>query len=586
VTPGLRSALWLLPLLPLLATSSGGVDSLPDDARATVSVADFGAVPNDGANDASALRAAVASCRGRGPTTLVFPPGRYDLRDEDAVRLMEEVMKGAFGINPEAAIFRPYFPYVRGLDFSRIQDLTVEAAGAQLVVDGWMEPVSLEDCRNVTIRGLTIDYLRPPHSVGTIRNVTDTHFEIEFPDRYPVHGGMSMPRVMLWDERVGRMMGPCVYPKGSEKIQDQVLRVRAACPREAEGRLGLVAHSFHFRPAILLHRAEGVTLERVTIHSQPGMGVTGHRSRDLTFQGLRIVPRAGSPMSTNTDATHFTSCSGFIHFLGCQFEGHGDDATNIHNYYYSVSATDEDASYDLTVESPTGTHAQVLDHPDPGDTLELVEKETLRVVVTFEVITTDNSAEEWRSRVRLDRPLPGDPGAYYLVNASRLPSVRIEGCQVRSHRARAFLIKTRNVLIQDNTIENTTGTAIHVGAEGYWHEGPGSADVTIRNNRFLGCGRGEGTIQGASAIAVNVDAPRTDIPGVHRRILIEGNQIVGPPGRERGIFVSGAGDVTIRYNQIAGVQIPIEVRHSDEVVAYENDGAEVRWGPGVKTTAR
>ena len=76
------------------------------------------------------------------------------------------------------------------------------------------------------------------------------------------------------------------------------------------------------------------------------------------------------------------------------------------------------------------------------------------------------------------------------------------------------------------TIEGTTGTAIHVGAEGYWHEGPASADVTIRNNRFLGCGRGEGTIHGTSAVAVNVDAPRTNVPGIHRRVLIEGNQVV------------------------------------------------------------
>ena len=106
----------------------------------------------------------------------MLPPGRYDLRDEDAVRLMDEVMSGAFGINPEAAIFRPYFPYVRGLDFTGIEDLTVEAAGAQLIADGWMEPLSLESCRNVTIRGLTIDYLRPPHSVGTIRNVTPPIF--------------------------------------------------------------------------------------------------------------------------------------------------------------------------------------------------------------------------------------------------------------------------------------------------------------------------------------------------------------------------------------------------------------------------
>jgi hypothetical protein len=539
-------------------------------------------VPNDGRNDAAALRAAIEACRHRRDVTLVFPPGRYDLRDDDAVRLMDEVMSGAFGINPEPTIFRPYFPYVRGLDFTGIEDLTVEATGAELICDGWMEPLSLTSCRNVTIRGLTIDYLRPPHSIGTIRNVTARHFEIEFPSRYPVQAGMPMPRVMIWDREAGRMLGPSVYPKGNELIADQVLRVQGACPPEAEGHLALVAHSFHFRPAILLHRSANILLERVSIHSQPGMGIVGHRSRNLTFKGLRVVPRAGSLMSTNTDATHFTSCSGYIHFLGCQFEGQGDDSTNIHNYYYSLSPSGIEATYDLSVDAPTGTHAQVLDHPDPGDTLELVERETLKTVESFEVVSAEAFPEEWRSRVRLDRPVPGEPDRYLLINVSRLPSVRIEGCQVRSHRARAFLIKTRDVLIQDNTIENTTGTAIHVGAEGYWHEGPASADVTIRNNRLLGGGFGEGTKHGASGIAVDVDAPRTDVPGLHRRILIEGNQIVGSGG-ERGIYVSGAADLTIRFNQITGARIPIEVRHSEDVAVYENNGAEAVLGPGVTT---
>jgi hypothetical protein len=289
-------------------------------------------------------------------------------------------------------------------------------------------------------------------------------------------------------------------------------------------------------------------------------------------------------MSTNTDATHFTSCSGTIRFLGCQFEGHGDDATNIHNYYYSVSPSGLEATYDLTVDAPTGTHAQVLDHPDPGDELEWVERDTLETLGTVQVLSVENYPEEWRSRVRLDRELPGDPASLLLINVSRLPAVRIEGCQVRSHRARAFLIKARDVLIQDNTIENTTGTAIHVGAEGYWHEGPASADVTIRNNRLIGCGRGEGTRHGASGIAIDVEAPRTDVPGLHRRITIEGNQIVGPGG-ERGIFVSGADGIVIRFNEIAGVRVPIEVRHSTAVEVYENGDAEARLGPGVRRTS-
>ena len=518
-----------------------------------VSALDYGAVPDDGKNDLEALRKMLNELRGRQNLTIVLPPGRYDLRDEDAVALMDSVMRGELGINPESEMFRPYRPYVRGLDFNQFADLTVEATGAELICDGWMEPVSLDRCERITIIGLTIDYKRPPHSVGTVVNIGEDFFDVKFGPRYPVNEGIPTPRVGFWDRQADRMMGQFAYPRKSELAAPQTLRIYARCPGRALGNYAFMGHTFHFRPAILIQEADEISLEHVTIHAQPGMGIVGHRSRNLRFRNLRIVPRAGSVMSTNTDATHFTSCSGAIDFEDCQFEGQGDDSTNIHNYYYTLYPAEGSNSYLLKVEAPTGTHAQVLDYPDPGDQLELIERSSLQVVKVVEVRSVENNSREWSSRVTLDQGLPADLGAYMLINATRLPRVTIRGCQVRSHRARAFLIKTRHVLIESNTIENTTGTAIHIGAEGDWGEGPGSADVAIRYNRIIHCGYGEGTQNGASGIAVNVKAAGVLSPTVHRRLRIEGNQIVAENARY-GIFVSGASDVLIRDNEYSGVE--------------------------------
>jgi len=542
-----------------------------------VLVSDFGAVPNDGENDLPGLRAALEFCRSKTGVRLYLAPGRYDIRDEKAVELMESVMRGEKGNNPQDAIYRPYFDYVRGLDFSSLEDLVVEAVGAELIVDGWMEPVALENCTNITIRGLTIDYKRPPYSIGTVVNVWDGYFDVKYGSEYPLTTGMPIPRVTLWDPEADRMVGKeCFYPEKKRRIGPQALRLFAAVPISALNQLALCNHSFHFRPAVFIHQAEKITLEKFTIHSQPGMGVIGHRSRNLTFRNLRIVPRAGSVMSTNTDATHFTSCSGYILFEGCQFEGQGDDSTNIHNYYYSIFPDESGGSAgraktcEIRVESPGGTHAQVLDYPDPGDILELVEKKTLRVVDMVEVIEVENDPVNWKSLITLDRELTVPLEEYYLINISRLPRVRIINCSVRSHRARAFLIKTRDVLIEGCTIENTTGTAIHVGAEGWWHEGPGSADVKILFNRIIHCGFGEGIQNDSSGIAVNVKAERRDVPGIHRGIIIEGNQILVPEGVHRGIYVGGSQNVVIRYNQISGAKEPIKVEHSENVIISEN----------------
>lgn len=558
---------WVLTVV-LLSGCSESREDLQSPVQEQ-SVAAFGAQPNDDLNDLPALREALDACRLASCRRLVIPPGTYILRDDEAVRLRDQVMRGEFGFNPEREMFRPYRPYVRGLDFTGIEELVVEASGAEFLVEGWMEPISLERCRDVTIRGLTIDYARPPFSLGRIQKVTASYFDVEFEPRFPVNDGIPIPRVMLWDEDRDQMLGTCVYPDRLEMIGPQILRLYGRCPEGAMGALALAGHSFHFRPAVFIHEAADIVLDEVAIHSQPGMGIVGHRAKDLLFRRLRITPRAGLPMSTNTDATHFTTCSGSIRFEDCQFEGHGDDATNIHNYYYTVAAEEGAQTYQLTVEAPTGTHAQVLDAPQVGETLELVERRTLRAVESLETTAVELFPEEWRAVVKLDRPIEGELEDYFLINVSALPRVEIVGCQVRSHRARAFLIKTRDVLIEGNTIENTTGTAIHVGAEGAWHEGPTAENIRIRRNRIVGCGTGEGTQNQASGIAVNVHAPDTTVPGLHQNILIEGNQIIGRDAA-RGIFVSGAGNVTIRYNQVAGCSETVVVEHSEQVAVYEN----------------
>jgi hypothetical protein len=268
-------------------------------------------------------------------------------------------------------------------------------------------------------------------------------------------------------------------------IAPQTLRIFAKVPPGVLGNFVALTHSFHFRPAILIYNAARVRLEDVTIHAQPGMGIVGHRSSDITLVGLRVVPAPGTWVSTNTDATHFTSCTGLIRMENCHFEGQGDDSTNIHNYYYSIRPAARAGVYDLVVGAPTGTHAQVLDYPDPGDRLELVSKASLAAEKSFTVRSVRTVPAEWRAEVELDEPLPSELARYYLVNATRLPRVEIIGCTILSHLARGLLIKTRNVTIERCLIRETTGTGIHVGAESYWHEGLPSADVRIRYNRII-----------------------------------------------------------------------------------------------------
>lgn len=549
-------------LLLCLVISFGILSCREEKGMNSVSVADFGAVPDDGRNDAEALNKAMLYCKEHPGTVLHFDQGVYDYIDEKAVGLMMGILNGKVKGNPQDSIFRPYYPYAKGLDFNGMRDIEVEAEGAVLLFSGWGEPVSLNNCESVTLNGLTIDYKVKPHIEGIITKVENDWYEVTCDSIYCLTGEMPLCRVHYYSTQANRLFDQEDYFPDTEMVSAHVLRVFKSIDRGMSGCRIMSPQTFHFRPAILMLEARNIRLHHVTIHSQPGMGIVGHRSENILLDGLRVVPLPGQRMSTNTDATHFTSCKGYIRYHNCQFEGHGDDAVNIHNYYLTIEKPEAGNGYNLVLKG-ADWHAQVLDYPDVADTMELVKKQTLEVVKRVIIKEVDNDFQNLCCRVSFAEDLPSDIENYYLINVTRLPQVEITGCSVLSNRARGFLIKTRHVLIEHNLVMESTGSGIHIGAEGDWHEGPASENVIIRNNRLIRCGR---SLEGdwACGITVNVGAKDTDAARLHKHLVIEGNIIEGE-NSENGIFVSGAEDVVIRNNEISGCKNTIVTEHSDEV---------------------
>ena len=509
-----------------------------------VNVTDFGAVPDDGRDDTRALRRAAEYCRTHPGTTLVMPAGVYRLRDAEAERLEEEVLAGKMGANPEEVIFKPYYPYVKGLDFTGAEDVTVEARGAVLMCEGWMEPVSVVDCRNFSLCGLTIDYLRKPFSEGVVTSVDDGSFTVRFRSERMITAEMPIPRLMLWDDSIaGIYRDPFYFPE-RELLGDNCVRFSGSLPQRMAGAAVAAPHSFHFRPAILLLRSTNTLLEGVTIHSQPGMGIVGFDSRDVTIRRLSVE----TVKTQNKKA------------LALQ----GDDATNVHGYYHDIAAVKGD-TVSLELRAPTFTHAQVADVPRVGDRMEIVRISTLEPVGETEVVEVFYNEGDTDARVRLRDAVPEAFGDYYLFNVTKLPRLEFRRSVVWGNLARGVLAKTRGVRIEDNIFRGCTGTAIHVGAESSWKEGTHAADVTIERNVMTDCGLGAGCQYGASGIAVVIGAPDTEGTTLHDGIRIIGNTIRGTDGNACGISIRNARNVEVRGNRIEGCDEAVQMRSCENV---------------------
>ena len=519
-----------------------------DTSGRVVDVTKWGAFPDDGKDDTKALRKAVDFCKKKPGSTLYIPAGKYQLRDPHAVDLERKAMAGEFGENPERTIFTPYYPYTKGLDLKGMKDVTILATGATLLCEGWMEPISMDSCKNVSLVGLTVDYKHKPFSMGEVTLVTENYFEVQFTDLRQITQQMPLTRMTFWEVSADRMYPEPIYFPKRELLGHNLVRFHHQIPAKLKGTIASVNHSFHFRPAILINRSQNIKLNSVTIHSQPGMGVVGFDSKDISLYRLSVVPAPGFYESTNTDATHFACCEGLLEFNQCTFKGQGDDATNVHGYYQTLVEASANRAK-LLVKAGTYTHTQEADVPRVGDQMELVEVKTLKPVKTLTVLEAKHEGHQTFSEVVLSGDLPSNFSDYYLMNITKLPKLRFVNSTVYSHLARAVLVKTRDVLIDNNVFKNSTGTAIHVGAESAWHEGTHAKNVTITNNFITGCGNGAGSQGKAAGIAVIIEAADTHSSFLHSNIRIENNFIKGE-NNECGIYIGNARDVVLKNNRI------------------------------------
>jgi hypothetical protein len=118
----------------------------------------------------------------------------------------------------------------------------------------------------------------------------------------------------------------------------------------------------------------------------------------------------------------------------------------------------------------------------------------------------------------------------------------VRGCRMGPHRRHGTLTRSVEGLIEGNTIEGVTGSAVAVGNEmGGFYEGPFPREITIRGNTLRRCRRAPVDIY---SLSVDGTAELT------RDITIERNQIELREGQQAAIEINRAKNVIVRDNRV------------------------------------
>jgi hypothetical protein len=532
---------------------------------------------------------------GSGP---VFSDEDKDLQRAAArsllVSLRQELADGKKVITVPPGDYR--FDRGAGVLIQKAEDVQIEATGATF----WFGPdrgVVLEKCRRVKLRGLTIDADPLPWTQGVIetidRQAKTIVFRIDAGYSVPEGKRLTQPgRILFFDGESRRELpvfddqATAFEALGERRYQITQFASARVFTSPVPGRPVQAGDRVAFfimyggGANVELRGCEGVTLEKVTNHAASAFAF--HETQGPggnQYLGCRLTRRPDTDrlMASRADCFHSYLMEKGPRIEGCEFSHSGDDLINIHGFFGLVLRAI--SPQEAIVVSPfgeilgAGSRVKICDpeaSTQPRDvTVKSAEPvndpELLAEVKAFPAALLSKQGLRIRdlagcqvARVVVE----GDAGwqPYEIVSS---PDRSGRGAIVRNNHlhdghVRAVLLKSHDILVEENRIERTGHGGIVVEPEFFWLEGPFAKNIRIRGNTLVrnGWASMDQSGFGVSHAAIQVGChfgkrmfPRTLGAGmVNEDIEITGNRIEEPAGY--AIMVMNTRRATVADNRI------------------------------------
>ncbi len=380
----------------------------------------------------------------------------------------------------------------------------VGAAGAEILAEGKMIYAVIDDCRNVSLDGLTFDYLHPTvcelRIVGRTEKFIDAKIDTAF--QYEIRDGRLFWKGPGWSFPLGGFIkvfnpdtgtfGGNFSPDGARAEELAPGNVRFSYAGTApQTRVGQVIQNRDITRdcvGFFQRRSRNIRWENCSIHTIHGMGVVSQFCEDLSFSRLTAAPRKKSSRTNVAwaDILHFSGCKGKIRVADSVLSSSHDDAINVHGTHLRVAERVNNRTLILRF-----MHNQTfgIDGFFPGDEVEFVHGKSLQPFGT-NIVEKVRALDARRLEVVFKKNVPQKFEAEDAVeNVTWTPSLHVNNVVVRNIPTRGFLVTTRRLVVIENCrFERTGMSAILVedDASGWFESGP-VRDMIIRKNKFVEC---------------------------------------------------------------------------------------------------
>lgn len=524
--------------LQVFAENKTSVSEFATGDTTNIYLKDFGLENTKHKDCTSKLYKALENINPQQTTRIIFEPGLYHFYPEKSKK-RNYFESNTTDNNPRNCTFV----------FEHQKNIIIEGNNCSLIFHGQMQPFSIDNCQNITIKNISIDWEKPLTAQAEVLKVTDKYIDLgirlkEFPYRLDDGKLLFVPERKMrsaWKstmefDREGRFVVPHTGDRGclgrgwneyiAQDIIPGVLRLHHQFLRKPKtGNFLVLRHAERIHSGIFINESKNIRIENVNLYHATGLGILAQFSENLIFDRYRAIPNPDKNryFGGGDDGLQISNCKGNISVTNCEFAGLMDDPINVHGTSVQISKIISKTQLECRFKHHQSTG---LPWGHPGDLISFIENNQMYSMGVNEV-TRFEPIDHESFRVNFKHPLPpllqtGDA----LENLSWSPNINISDSEFKSCRARGILVSTPGkVVINNNTFESSGSAILIAGDANGWFESGAVKNVLISNNTFTGMCNSSSYQFCEAIISVFPIIPglNKNTPPFHRNIHIENN---------------------------------------------------------------
>ncbi|WP_321995368.1 right-handed parallel beta-helix repeat-containing protein [Draconibacterium orientale] len=429
--------------------------------------------------------------------------------------------------------------------FENIKNLVIDGRGSHLIFHQEMQPFTFENCENITLKNLTIDWEQPLIAQAEVLRATDLYIDIALnPKETPYHlkegkiyFDVGNGRTNEWKEtlefdRNGRYIipgtgdVPCLGEDWeaytAEATMPGIVRLHFNFKRKPQiGNFLVMQHATPTHAGIFISESENITVENTRLYHAAGSGILAQYSKNLEFDRYQAIPNRSKIryFGGGFDGLRIVNCQGNVWVNNCTFEGLVNEP--VHVYGISVRV-DEILSENEVKCSYLDKQSEIQNWARRGDLVNFIGATTTNTVKTATPINKEHFS------LQLEQPIPTNLQAGAIIeNLSWTPDLTIKSSNFKSCRASGMVLATPGkVVIENNTFESSGSAILIAGNANTSLQTGGVTDVSISGNIFTSLCHTSTYRHNEAIISINpvIPALHDNTPAYHRNINIQHNQ--------------------------------------------------------------